>query len=714
MADSDNQVEAPGQSKYYGQSEEDAKILKEVADNLKKSRGRRTQWRIDAKEDYDFYAGNQWSEQDAAILREQERPVVVFNRTIRTINAISGVEIQNRQEARYFPRNIDINQEDPNAPSETGYSEELTSAVKWAKDETNAEDEESEAFMDMMICGEGWTDTVMDYDDNPEGMIREDRLDPISMDVDPESNKRNYEDAKWVAYTRDLTKKEIRGMFPDLDMNELTASLETTGEADILVHDADYAAFYTHDYSDQITEANTIPVTKYQCIKKKKVKLALTPDGNVIDLSDKRYKRFAPEIKRLALKVVEFEQNVYRQYIVVGNLLAESFDLGCDHFTLRAMTGLRDRNYKAWFGMVRIMKDPQRWANKWLSQIQHIINSNNKGGVFVETDSPANFRDFEENFSKPNAVLKINPGKMAGIQERQPLQFPGGTEKLLQLAVDAIADTSGVSLEMLGMANRNQPIGLEAARKDSGIAVLASFFDSLRRYRKIQAKVMAYYVREYIADGRLVRILGKEGAKYIPLIKDKLAFDYDIEIDDAPSSPRVKERTFTVCLKLIEYAIQMGIPVPPEVFDYAPIPNDLAQKWKELIVQKAQPTPEQESEQEKQKTYQDMAAMLSLLKSKTDIEKTESEIEKNTASAVKDISVGQEQSALAMEKFGAQAYNKMVDQQQFQAEHQRKDMDMMLDHKRKGVEMQLNHERELMKQAIMQQQEQQPSEMMGQ
>src|SRR6056300_717411 len=89
----DNEAVAPGQSSYLGQSEEDREILKEIADNLKKSRGRRTQWRLDAKEDYDFYAGNQWSEEDAAILREEDRPVVVFNRTIRTINAIAGVEV---------------------------------------------------------------------------------------------------------------------------------------------------------------------------------------------------------------------------------------------------------------------------------------------------------------------------------------------------------------------------------------------------------------------------------------------------------------------------------------------------------------------------------------------------------------------------------------------------------------------------------------------
>ncbi len=689
---------APGQSDYPRSSEDDAEILKEITDNIKKSRSRRTQWRLQAREDYDFYAGNQWSEEDAAVLREQERPVVVFNRIIKIINAVSGYEIQNRQEARYYPRNIDINQQDPNALTDTGYAEELTEAVKWAKDQTHSEDEESEAFLDKLICGEGWTDTVMDYDENPRGMIKQERIDPLMMDVDPESTKQNYEDAKWVAYTRDLTRKEIKELFPDLDMAELYVGSFNTADPGILVHDADRDAFYENDYSFEINpNPNTIPVTKYQCVKKKKVRLLLTPDGNQIEISDRKYRAAKSLIESMALKTVEFDKNIYKQYIVVGSMIAERFVLDTNHFTLRCQTGLRDRNNKQWFGLVRITKDPQRWANKWLSQIQYIINANNKGGVFVEGDAPANFREFEEDYSKPNAILKVNPGKMAGIQERQPLQFPGGSDKLLQYAIEAISDTSGVSLELLGMASRNQPIGLEESRKESGIAVLAVFFDSLRRYRKIQARIMADYVREYIADGRLIRVLGQNGEKYMPLLKDKMAFEYDVEIDDAPSSPRVKERTFTVVLKLVEYAIQMGVPVPPEVFDYAPLPNDLAQKWKQMIVEQSQPSPEQQQAQQQQQMYQQMKALLDLQKDRTDIEKTESEIDKNSAQAVKDISVGQEQSALAMQKFGAQGFEQYLAEQEAMASHQRGVMDIELEHRRETLDKQLEHLRESMK-----------------
>src|SRR5215207_10583165 len=71
---------------------------------FKADREHSAKWRKDAMEDFEFLAGEQWTETEKAALKEQLRPIITFNRTHPIINSISGMEIVNRQEVKYFPR----------------------------------------------------------------------------------------------------------------------------------------------------------------------------------------------------------------------------------------------------------------------------------------------------------------------------------------------------------------------------------------------------------------------------------------------------------------------------------------------------------------------------------------------------------------------------------------------------------------------------------
>lgn len=667
-------------------------FVKEITDNLKRGRSHWQQWRITAKEDYDFFAGVQWNEDDAAKLEKEGRPPVVFNRIVRTINAVAGVEVQNRQEVRYYPRNIEVNQKDPNAPTDSGYAESMNHAASWCRDMTNAEDEESEAFQDALICGQGWTEMRMDYDDDPQGIVRKDRIDPLMMLVDPDSTKRNFEDAKWVAAIKDYSRKEAKAMFPGIS-NLQTG--EFWSDQDMLVHDYDDQWKYINDYSDQMTKVNKVAVVQYQYFRKEPVYVVLTQDGNVTNFDEKRYQKAKKFIDANAKRVVKLQKKVYKQCFLVGNVIVDETDLGCDHFTLRAITGLRDRNRNYWFGLVAMMKDPQRWANKWLSQIQYILNSNAKGGLLVEDGAVKNRRDLEDDWTSPNGIVDLNPGGLAKIKPKDPTPYPDGIDRLLNYAINAINDIPGVNLELIGMAARDQPIGLEMTRKDAGITVLANFFDALRRYRKMDGRILAYFIREYIADGRLIRILGQTGVEYVPLIKDKIAFEYDIIVDDAPTSPNSKEKTFAILNTILPMALQAGIPIPKEIIDYAPIPQDLAMKWKELITQQeeaSQPDPKQQAMQQQMQQIAMLMQQIAAAQAKADVEKTESETMKNYATAEKDKSVGQEQSALAMQKFGLAHGDQQMKASALQRDQSRKDLELILNQHRKMLEVQLDDE----------------------
>lgn len=695
-----------GQANTIHQSEEDIDLAKEILDNLKKARAHFHDWRANAKENYDFYAGVQWDQEDASRLEEQGRIPVVFNRVARTINAVTGVEVQNRQEVKYYPRNIDLNQDQPQQPQmsqgmphqmggapqqqqmpdpqsdDQGFAEMMNEAASWAREQTNAEDEESEMFVDTLICGEGWTEMRMDYEDDPQGIIKKDRVDPLFMLVDPNSSKRNHEDAKWLAYVKEFTKKEAREMFPELD------NIETGtfwNDQDMLVHDADDDWKYINDYSSEMGRPNMVTIVQYQYYVKEPEYVVLTNEGEIINLSVKKYNKLKDYLGMMALKAVRVIRKKYKQCFLVGKTIRDKTDLDCDSFTFKSTTGLRDRNRRTFFGLIDIMKDPQRWANKWMSQIQYILNSNSKGGLLVEEGAVEDIRQLEDDWTSSDSVIHLLPGGLGKIQQKGNMEYPEGIDRLLNYAVNAINDITGVNLEMLGTSNRDQPIGLEVTRQNAGITVLATFFDSLRRYRKADGKLLAHYIREYISDGRLIRIIGDKGIKYIPLIKSNVAFDYDIIVDDSPTSTHSKEKTFYLLNQIIPMAQQANIPIPKEVLEYAPLPFDLVQKWKEEISKQQaanQPDPQAQQMQQELQQIQMLLAQLEVQQKQADVEKTSSETVKNMTSAAKDRSIAEEQEALALQQVG-----------ESQAEHNRKVYEINLDDQRKNMQMILEHYR---------------------
>jgi len=189
---------------------EDA-LIKTIRDNHKAAKQHSAAWRTETIENYDFKAGHQWSTEDEAKLKEEGRPTVVFNRMGPYFDAVTGTEINNRQEIKYLPRTI----------GDSKKNEILTQAVKWALEGTDAQFEESDAFEDVLTCGMGWISTRMDYEDNSDGMVCMEQVDPLEMYWPPEAKKRNLKDAKWLMRVKWLSEDDIKERWPMLKSERL-------------------------------------------------------------------------------------------------------------------------------------------------------------------------------------------------------------------------------------------------------------------------------------------------------------------------------------------------------------------------------------------------------------------------------------------------------------------------------------------------------------
>ena len=298
-----------------------------------------------------------------------------------------------------------------------------------------------------------------------------------------------------------------------------------------------------------------------------------------------------------------------------------------DGCTFRAMTGNYDRKDKRFYGLLRVMMDPQKYANKWLSQTLHIINSNAKGGVMYEQGAVLDAQAFEEGWAAADTAVAVANGALSGgrIQPKPQVQMPAALMQLTQFAISTIRDTSGVSLELMGMAERQQAGILEAQRKAASMTTLATYFDSLRYYRKTQGEVILSFLRDHIAPtGRLVRIVREGLAQYVSLATETGTRKYDVIVDDSPAAaPNEKERAWAVIEHMMPVLQQGGLSLEDwaDVLEYSPLPSSFAEKIRAKAA---------EQKQNPQANQQEQMAMAA---AQADIQKTQSEAEENQAQA---------------------------------------------------------------------------------
>lgn len=606
--DTDKPLEQMDPQAAYEKVTEDLALIAEVEERYERSRTGGSKWRDQARMCFDFVAGNQWLAEDLEALREYNRPDITFNFTGPTIDTITGLEIANRQDTMYFPRN----------PGNALPSELLSATAKWVRDETDANDEESEAFHDMAVCGVGWTETWVNYDDDPDGKICIHRVDPFEIYVDPDSKMKNYADAQYLIRVKDVSRKWLKSVWPSKTEEINASKMWMSTDDDSLKIDNRKPPSDSYKKNGQSgpgpkdTGDEMVRLLEYQYVKYETYVRVRDPyNGSIVELDPDKFLVLHERFTAMGIQV-QFIRQTRKKYcraFLCGDVVLDKGECPCPFsFSYKAMTGKRDRNNNYWYGVVRSMIDPQKWANKWLAQALHIVNSNAQGGVMIEDGAVEDPRDFEDSWTDPSAITWVPDGTLQNqrIQPKPSPQYPAAMESLTQFAIAAIPKVTGLNVELLGMANREQPAELEYQRRQAGVTILNALFNSQSRYRKEHGRLLLYMINRYISDGRLARVNIQGMDQYIPIIRNPDTIKYDIVVGESPSSTNVKERTWVILEKLIPLMLQVGVPLIPEMLDYVPLPSTLISKLKEAQAKQQQ----EQGGMQKQMQMQQLMALL--------------------------------------------------------------------------------------------------------
>jgi hypothetical protein len=185
-------------------------------------------WQAEARDDFSFRDGDQWSTDEKQILAEELRPILTFNLTKSHVDLIMGMNEDNRV----------VHRATPFEPTDTFLCDVLNDLSDYVSETENFEEEEDGALESATICGRGWCGIDFQPDPKRFGNIKLSLLDiPVhEVHFDPAARRPGLEDASYIVWDRWMTQEDFKIRFPKVGAAKIenivndTATLSVTSD----------------------------------------------------------------------------------------------------------------------------------------------------------------------------------------------------------------------------------------------------------------------------------------------------------------------------------------------------------------------------------------------------------------------------------------------------------------------------------------------------
>ena len=555
-------------------------------------------WRKVAREDRDFYIGEQWKKSDKEKLEDAGRPAVTINRIKPLLNVLSGYQRLNRYDIDFLPRTND----------DMALAQVRKGVTKYVMDQSNYNYEESDVFNDGVMMGIGWFEVGYKFDwERMDGDAFIRRVSPFDIYVDSESRDKYFRDAKYIIRARWIDKDELSSVYPE-------------HKDEIEAQSREYLSEENEDSSNQLWyEAESKKIRFAECWYKKTVKkkVYILTNGTTTNT-------VTPEMLMMGAvaDVKEYTANEIHLMTFFDNVVLEDkkspYEHGYIPFVAFPCYYLGDDDIPA--GVIRDLKDPQRDLNKRRSQELHILNTQSNGGWITEQGAMTTEQEarFKARASTPGALLEVSPGSLTNgrLQRLEPQAPPAGVINATNEAANELPAISGINEALMGTDINNLQSGraIELKQKQA-ITHIALLFDHLRHTKQRIAMMLwgrrgaKGIIPQFYTEQKTFRIVGKNGEpEFITVnqqvqqrdpqtmqvvsqtLNDLSVGEFDIVISDTPATATQRTAQFW---SLVDACGKLGIQgslVLDILLDLSDIPEkeEIKRRLKEQQQQQAQ------------------------------------------------------------------------------------------------------------------------------
>lgn len=598
-----------------------AKKLERAKKLAQAARTANYKWQGEALDDFKFRDGEQWTADEKKLMEEELRPYLTLNLTKSSVDLIMGMNEDNRKIFRASP--VD--------PTDGFLCEVLNDVATWVQENNAFEDEEDGALESAAICGRGFVAIDFGPDPSKFGEIEMSEVEvPVhEVHFDPAARRANLEDASYVCWTRWIGLHEFKLRYPDVrgkQLDEIIQSARTFDVADstnlteqpifdmpsdVSSDDSDYDMQLDMEFYDKGNEQIKIvhmeywePFTRYYVWNPVAGVFEESPEGKP---SKETMELFEQEFDEPMIIETMMDKKVkWLQF--TGDMILYDDDSPLDYkgFSIVPMFAFSDASKRTMnhFGIVRLIKDPQREINKRWSQALNMLNNQVAPGIFAETDAFVDEEQAKQSMKTAGEITWTNSGAIQGgkIKERNVPTFPNAPMQMEQFSQDIMKKITGINPDLLGQdRGRQEPGVVIRLRQQQGVTLLKPLFRNFNRMKKDLFKRQLAIIMQYMPDEQILRILG-QNERYqitedgiiidtasmndqgqptlVAQIRNVRDIEYNVSTEEAPGNMAKRMLELTALMEMM----QAGFPVDPlQVIEKMEISASEKKRWIEYI-----------------------------------------------------------------------------------------------------------------------------------